>query len=58
MASAPEEDNLYRFKKTFYRGEPYRYHIGKKIFDEEKYAALCAMRGDLPASGFFPRYRA
>lgn len=52
------EDNLYRFKKTFYRGEPCRYHIGKKIFDKEKYAALCALRADLPDSGFFPRYRA
>ena len=52
------EDNLFRFKKTFYRGEPCRYHIGKKIFDEEKYAMLCAMRSDLPDSGFFPRYRA
>ena len=52
------EDNLYRFKKTFYRGEPCRYHIGKKIFDKEKYAALCALRANLPDSGFFPRYRA
>lgn len=52
------EDNLYQFKKSFYRGEPCRYHIGKKIFDEEKYAVLCALRGDLPDSGFFPRYRA
>lgn len=52
------EDSLFAFKKSFYRGEPCRYHIGRKIFDAEQYSALCAMRGDLPASGFFPRYRA
>lgn len=52
------DDSLLMFKKSFYRGEPCRYHIGKKIFDEEKYAALCALRTDLSDSGFFPRYRA
>ena len=52
------EDGLYRFKKAFYRGEPLRFHIGKKIFLPEQYQELTALRADLPESGFFPRYRA
>lgn len=52
------EDSLYRFKKSFYRGEPCRYHIGKKIFLPDIYQELTARRGDLPEVGFFPRYRA
>lgn len=52
------EDSLFSFKKSFYRGEPCRYHIGKKIFDCEKYDMLCALRADLPDSSFFPGYRA
>lgn len=52
------EDSLYRFKKSFYRGEPCRYHIGKKIFLPDIYQELTARRGDLPEGGFFPRYRA
>ena len=52
------EDRLYAFKKAFYRGEPRRFHIGKKIFDPVCYEELVALRTDLPESGFFPRYRA
>ncbi|MBE6970666.1 MAG: peptidoglycan bridge formation glycyltransferase FemA/FemB family protein [Ruminococcaceae bacterium] len=52
------EDSLYKFKRAFYREEPLRYHIGKKIFSQEKYQELVEMRTDLPESGFFPRYRA
>lgn len=53
------EDSLFKFKRAFYRGEDLlRFHIGKKIFDRERYDALVAMREDLPESGFFPRYRA
>lgn len=52
------EDALLKFKKAFYRGELRRFHIGRKIFLPERYDALCALRGDLPESGFFPRYRA
>lgn len=52
------EDSLYAFKKAFYRGEPYHYYIGKKIFLSEVYEKLIAMRTNLPESGFFPRYRA
>lgn len=52
------EDGLYSFKKTFYRGEPCRYHIGKKVFLLDQYETLVSLRKDLPQSGFFPRYRA
>lgn len=52
------EDSLYSFKKSFYRGEPCRYHIGKKVFIQEIYDTLVLKRTDLPESGFFPRYRA
>lgn len=52
------EDSLFQFKKAFYRGESRRYHIGKKTFLPEASQSLTALRGDLPESGFFPRYRA
>lgn len=53
------EDNLYRFKKTFYCGEPRKFHIGRKIFLPKVYEDLTAMRTDIPeGSRFFPRYRA
>lgn len=53
------EDNLFKFKRSFYRGENLSvFHIGKKIFSQEKYETLVAKRTDLPKSGFFPKYRA
>lgn len=52
------EDGLFKFKRAFYKGELNRFHIGKKIFDEEKYDELMALRDDIGVSGFFPRYRA
>ena len=53
------EDSLFKFKKSFYRLDDLpRFHIGKKIFNEELYNYLISLRNDLPDSGFFPRYRA
>ena len=52
------EDSLFKFKRAFYKGELNRFHIGRRIFDEEKYDELTGLREDLPESGFFPRYRA
>lgn len=52
------EDSLYHFKKAFYRGEPRRFRIGKKVFLPEIYEQLSAKREELPENGFFPRYRA
>lgn len=52
------EDSLFKFKKAFYRGDDLpRFHIGKKIFAQEKYKELVGMRKEVD-SGFFPKYRA
>ena len=52
------EDNLFKFKKSFYRGEDLnRFYIGKKIFLPEEYNQLVALRGNVEGS-FFPQYRA
>lgn len=52
------EDSLYKFKKAFYKpDDTKRFYIGKKIFDQEKYNALLAMREPIE-SNYFPGYRA
>lgn len=53
------EDSLFKFKRSFYRGENLpRFYIGKRVFDEARYQILTQMRKDLPQSNFFPQYRA
>lgn len=53
------EDSLFKFKKSFYRGEELpQFYIGKKILNQEKYEELLGKRDVLPDSGFFPKYRA
>lgn len=52
------EDNLFKFKRAFYKGELYKFYIGKKIFNEKYYGTLIRMREHLPQSDFFPRYKA
>lgn len=51
------EDNLYKFKKAFYKGEPKQFSIGKKIFLPGIYSDLNRYREGIPASSFFPEYR-
>lgn len=52
------EDNLFKFKKSFFRKEELtRFAIGKKVFLEEKYRELVKLRGEVD-SNFFPKYRA
>jgi len=52
------EDNLYKFKKSFYRlDEVKRFYIGKFIFLQEKYDELLTMR-NINKSEYFPEYRA
>ncbi len=52
------EDNLFKFKRAFYRGDDLcRFYIGKKIFDNDKYTELVGMREEVHSS-FFPKYRA
>lgn len=55
------EDDLYKFKRSFYRGEPCRFHIGRKVFDAARYDELLAMRKEddptIEDTAFFPVYR-
>ncbi len=54
---ATREDSLFRFKRTFYRGELNHFFIGKKIYDQEKYDELVKMRC-VSKNYYFPGYRA
>lgn len=51
------EDNLFKFKRAFYKGELNHFYIGKRILDQQNYDRLTAMR-DAAGSAFFPQYRA
>ena len=51
-----KDDNLLRFKRTFFKGELDHFYIGKKIVNPEKYNYLCNLRGPTK-SAFFPKYR-
>lgn len=54
-----KDDNLYVFKKSFYRGGNFhKFYIGKKIFNQEMYDQLVGMRDEVSADGYFPEYRA
>lgn len=51
------EDNLFKFKKSFFRGDDlHSFYIGKKIFNKKIYDDLVQKRGTKDAS-FFPQYR-
>ena len=53
-----QEDSLFKFKKSFYRGDEHtRFAIGKKVFMQEEYDRLVAMREEV-SGNFFPQYRA
>lgn len=53
------EDNLFKFKKSFYRKDDLtRFSIGQKVIDEDKYNELLDLRDDLHNTGYFPKYRA
>lgn len=51
------EDSLLAFKKAFYRGDTYRYYIGKRIVDEAAYQMLLELRNEPVQGDFFPAYR-
>ena len=54
-----KEDNLYKFKKSFYRGENLKkFYIGKKIFNYDTYDKLVNMRERVSENDYFPKYRA
>ncbi len=50
-------DNLFKFKRAFYKGDLCHFYIGKKIYDKSSYDKLVKINGDKESS-FFPRYRA
>lgn len=52
------DDGIFRYKKSFAPEGIVRFYTGQAVFDSTGYDALCALRTDLPDSGFFPRYRA
>lgn len=51
------EDSLFKFKRSFYKGELNHFYIGKKIFDYEKYDYLLDVRMCIENSNYFPEYR-
>jgi len=51
------EDSLFRFKRAFYKGQLNHFFIGKKIYDQDKYDKLLAIR-EPTDGGYFPKYRA
>lgn len=51
------EDNLFKFKRAFNKGELNHFYIGKKILNESKYNYLVDLRGNIDST-FFPKYRA
>lgn len=53
------KDGLYKFKSSFYKGQPYRFHIGRKVYNQDKYDELVGLRdqGEIQDRGFFPKYR-
>lgn len=51
------EDNLFKFKRAFYKGELNHFYIGKRVIDQKAYDELVKMREPL-GSSFFPLYRA
>lgn len=53
-----DEDSLFKFKKSFYKGEPKQFHIGCKIFNPTVYHELTMRRaGSIKNENFFPLYR-
>lgn len=53
-----EEDSLFKFKKSFFKGELHSFHIGKKVFNNDAYQELTMLReGLIKDVNFFPVYR-
>jgi hypothetical protein len=51
------EDNLFKFKRAFYKGELRQFAIGRKKFLPDTYDELNNCRAGIPVSSFFPEYR-
>lgn len=51
------DDNLYLFKKQFGKNTGFKFHIGRKIWNQEIYDELCKAAEEEPEADFFPAYR-
>lgn len=51
------EDSLFKFKKSFFRGDLNSFFIGKKIYNLTKYEELIKIRSEIDNPGYFPQYR-
>ena len=51
------EDSLFKFKRAFYKGDLNHFYIGKRVYDQQRYDELLALREPID-SGYFPKYRA
>ena len=51
------KDNLFKYKRSFYKGELNHFYIGKKIYDYEKYNELVELREWVENPEYFPKYR-
>lgn len=56
-----EQDNLFKFKRAFYKGDLNHFYIGKKIYNSVQYEELVRLRAkqeeNWEISSFFPQYR-
>ena len=53
-----KEDGLFKFKSSFNRNKRMQFAIGKKVFLQNVYDELVAMKNRRDTFGFFPEYRA
>lgn len=55
------EDSLFKFKRSFYRGELNHFYIGKRIYAQDVYDVLLRIRinedSNVLESEYFPQYR-
>ncbi len=51
------EDSLFKFKRSFYRGDLNHFYIGKNIYNQDKYNELLNLRTDVSNQKYFPKYR-
>ena len=51
------DDSLYKFKKQFGKNTDFRFHIGKKIWNNDIYNKLCKLKNINEDDDYFPLYR-
>ncbi len=51
------DNSLYKFKKQFAKNTEFDFYIGKKIWNQPIYNALCEITGNQQEGDFFPAYR-